>query len=92
MRPRAEIARDTELPLGVFDRPPADGFVRPWTVGDVAGVLRAIPAEFLTDLKGYSCSGGRRDNKISKDNTWDVQLEAHIYVCTSGTNLDAEVG
>jgi hypothetical protein len=58
MRPRAEVDRDSAGPLGIFERPVAPGFVRPWTARDVADVLGAIPQEFLVDLSGVFLLGG----------------------------------
>src|SRR5580658_1561284 len=58
MRPRVEVGRGSEEPLGVFDRPLAEGFVRPWSVGDVADVLRSIPERHLLGLTGVYLLGG----------------------------------
>jgi len=58
MRPRAQVDRDPAAPLGIFERPLAEGFVRPWTVRDVADVLGAIPQGFLVDLSGVFLLGG----------------------------------
>jgi hypothetical protein len=66
-RPRVTVNRDPEVSLGIFDRPIADGFVRPWTVSDVADVLRAIPREFLIDLAGVFLLGGTaRQRRLAK--------------------------
>lgn len=43
MRPKVAIPRDGEGSLGVFERPLASGFIRPWTVDDVVDVLTRVP-------------------------------------------------
>lgn len=80
MRPRAEVERDSEAPLGVFDRPLADGFVRPWSVEDVAGVLDAIPGRFLTELAAVFLLGGTTRQRQLKKITYGMYSADRIYL------------
>jgi hypothetical protein len=66
MRPRVEVARGSEQSLGAFDRPLADGFVRPWSVEDVADVLHSIPDGYLSGLTGIYLLGGTMSQRSLK--------------------------
>ena len=73
MRPRVEVSRGPADALGIFDRPLAEGFVRPWTARAVAEVLAAIPPAFLVDLAGVFLLGGTaKQRSLTKGTTYGM--------------------
>jgi len=81
MRPRVEVERESLPALGVYDRPVAEGFLRPCTPEDVAGVLGAIPSEFLTDLTGVFLLGGTtRQRGLTKKVTYGMYGRGRIFL------------
>jgi hypothetical protein len=80
MRPRTEVSRGPEEPLGIFDRPLAEGFVRPWSIEDVASVLRAIPEHFLTGLTGVFLLGGTTRQRSLKRLTYGIYNSNQIFL------------
>jgi hypothetical protein len=80
MRPRALVTRDFEEPLGVFDRPLSDGFLRTWSTEDVVGVLEAIPKKFLTELVGVFLLGGTARQRQLKKITFGMYSRSRIFL------------
>ena len=81
MRPRATIPRNGSVPLGIFDRPLAEGFVRPWSVEDVAKVLCSIPEKFLMDLTGVYLLGGTVRQIRLRNITYGMYSSCQIFLC-----------
>lgn len=80
MRPKVAIPRDGEGSLGVFERPLASGFIRPWTVDDVVDVLTRVPSSFVSGLSGvYLMSGTARQRRL-RSLTFGMYLSARIYL------------
>jgi len=79
MRPRAEVARGTEVPLGI-NRPLAQGFVRPWSVEDVADVLQSIPDQFLTGLTGVFLLGGTSRQRSLKRLAYGIYSTNRVFL------------
>jgi hypothetical protein len=80
MRPRAEVARFDEAPLGVFDRPFTESFLRPWSVDDVITVLRAVPEQYLSDLTGVVLLGGTTHQRRLKKITYGMCSANQIFL------------
>jgi hypothetical protein len=80
MRPRAEVARSEEAPLGVFDRPLTEGFLRPWSVDDVITVLRAVPEQYLSDLTAVFLLGGTTRQRRLKKITYGMYSANQIFL------------
>lgn len=81
MRPRVEVKRESQIGLGIYDRPIAEGFVRPCTHDDVAGVLAAIPPEFLDNLTGVFIFGGTaRQRGLTKKVTYGMYSRNRIFL------------
>lgn len=80
MRPRIGISRDSEESLGVFDRPLAEGFVRPWSLGDVADVLRSIPKDHLLGLSGIYLLGGTSRQRSTNKLTYGMYSDDQIFL------------
>jgi hypothetical protein len=80
MRPRAEVARSKQAPLGVFDRPLTEGFLRPCSVDDVVTVLRAVPEQYLSDLTGVFLLGGTTRQRRLKKITYGMYSGNQIYL------------
>jgi len=79
-RPRIEIVRESEDPLGVYDRTLSEGFVRPWSVEDVARVLQSIPNQFLIGLTGVFLLGGTSRQRSLKSLTYGIYSTNRIYL------------
>jgi len=57
-----------------------EGFIRPCTPSDVAGVLGAIPSEFLIDLTGvYLLGGTTRQRGLTGKVTYGMYGRNRIY-------------
>ena len=80
MRPRVEVDRDSAVALGIYDRPIAEGFVRPCTPQDVADVLNAIPNEFLSDLTGVFLLGGTSRQRSLTKVTYGMCSKGRIFL------------
>lgn len=80
IRPRVKVSRDSAVPLGIFDRPVAPGFMRPWTARDVADVLVAIPPEFLSDLAGVFLLGGTVKQRSRTKPTYGMYSAGRIFL------------
>jgi hypothetical protein len=80
MRPRVKVSHGSTGPLGVFVRPVASGFVRPYTADDVADVLAAIPPEFLIDLAGVFLLGGTAKQRSLKKVTYGMYDAGRIFL------------
>jgi hypothetical protein len=81
MRPQAEVEREAQPALGVYDWPVAERFLRPCTPEDVAGVLGTIPSEFLTDLTGVFLLGGTtRQRGLTKKVTYGMYGRGRIFL------------
>jgi hypothetical protein len=80
MQPRLEVERASETPLGVFDRPLKPGFVRPWSIGDVAEVLTTIPDQYLAGLEGVFLMGGTSRQRHLKKITYGMYGSGRIYL------------
>ncbi len=80
MTPRASIDRSGRESLPVYDRPLAEGFVRPWNVQDVVDVLTAIPQEFLDGLNGVYLLGGTVRQRQSKKFLFGMYQGTRIFL------------
>jgi hypothetical protein len=80
MRPRLEVERASEAPLGVFDRSLSPGFVRPWSIDDVAEVLTTIPGVYLADLAGVFLLGGTSRQRNLKKITYGMYSSGRIFL------------
>lgn len=80
MRPRAEVARTGETPLGIFDRPLAPGFLRPWSVDDIVTVLSAVPHRYLGELTGVFLLGGTTRQRRLKSVTYGMYSSNRVYL------------
>ena len=80
MTPRALINRSGSESLPVYDRPLADGFVRPWNVQDVVDVLTTIPQEFLDGLNGVYLLGGTARQRKSKRFLYGTYQGTRIFL------------
>ena len=72
--------RGSAEPLAVFDRTLAPGFLRPWSVEDVADVIGSIPDEFLTDLTGVFLLGGTTHQRSLKKLTYGMYSANRIFL------------
>ena len=81
MRPRVEVDRESDVPLGIYDRPIAEGFMRPCTPRDVADVLSTIPDEFLADLTGVFLLGGTNRQRSLTTVTYGMYSRGRIFLC-----------
>jgi len=80
MRPRATVDRASGEPLGVFDRRLAPGFLRSWSVEDVAEVLESIPDEFVAGLVGVFLLGGTARQRSLKKLTYGMYSRDRIFL------------
>lgn len=80
MRPRAVIPQKDDRSVGVFERPLAAGLIRPWTVEDVVGVLRRVPAAFVAGLAAVYLMGGTARQGRRRALTFGMYSDAGIYL------------
>jgi hypothetical protein len=80
IRAKAQIPQDGENSLGVFERPLASGFVRPWTVTDVVEVLTGVPRAFVSGLSGVYLMGGTARQRRLRTLTFGMYWNTHIYL------------
>lgn len=80
MRAKWEIPRDGEGSLGVYERPLASGFIRPWTVDDVVEVLTRVPSLFVSGLTGVYLMGGTARQRRLRSLTFGMYFSERIYL------------
>jgi hypothetical protein len=78
MRPRAEVVLSNDKRVPIYDRRLNEGFLRPWSVGDVTAVLEATPPEYLEGLDGVYLMGGtsaqQRSRKLIYGQYWQRRI------------------
>lgn len=80
MRPNGAVPRDGEASLGVFERPLATGFLRPWKVDDVVDVMARVPSSLLSGLSGVYLMGGTARQRRMRSLTFGMYLSERIYL------------
>jgi len=58
LRPVTELVIDAESTVSIFEKGLHPRFIRPYTAGDVAAVLRRMPRESLVGLRRVNLLGG----------------------------------
>ena len=80
MAPRASIELPNGSALPIFDRPLAEGFLRPWSIQDVVGVLTAIPEGLLDGLSGVYLLGGTARQRQGKTFLYGMYQGSRIFL------------